>query len=168
MNGSETILEVPRTGGMISSDVLPDNSQLEPCSNDLPDNGFSHSETEPDTHYIPPGLEETYHNDFCHVDFDEDSSMPLIVDLATAGLQISARLSGKPPKKSTVLSCKCFMKCFCVYAINLALLWSPRESSLHSRAQIFVNSSVNKFHSVNKNFDNTLNSLRPMELLAEK
>ena len=91
---------------IISSYILPDNGQLEPCSDDLPDNGFSHSETDPDTPSLPPGLEETDHNDFCHVDFDEDSSMPPIVDLATAGLQISARLSGKPPNKSTVFHAK--------------------------------------------------------------
>ena len=38
---------------MISSDILPDNGQLEPCSDDLPYNGFSHSETDPDTPYLP-------------------------------------------------------------------------------------------------------------------
>ena len=69
---SETKLEVSCTGGVISSDVLPDNGQLEPCSNGLPDNGFSHSETDPDTPSLPPGLEETDHNYFRHVDFDED------------------------------------------------------------------------------------------------
>ena len=56
MYGSEPKLEVPRTGVMISSDVLPDNGQLEPCSENLPDNGFSHSETDPDTPSLPPGL----------------------------------------------------------------------------------------------------------------
>ena len=71
---------------MIISNVLPDNGHLEPCSNDLPDKGFLHLETEPDTTSIPPGLEETNNNDFCHVDFDEDSSIPLIADLSTAGL----------------------------------------------------------------------------------
>ena len=71
---------------MVSSDVLPDNGQLEPCLDDLPDNGFSHSETGPDTPSLPPGLEETDHNDFCHVDFDEYSNIPTIVYLATIGL----------------------------------------------------------------------------------
>ena len=86
MYGSELKLEVPRTGGMISSDVLPDNGQLESCSDNLPDNGFLHSETDPDTPYLPIGLEETDHNYFCHVDFDEASIIPRIVDLATTGL----------------------------------------------------------------------------------
>ena len=153
---------------MLSSDVLPDNSQLEPFSDDLTYNGFSHSETDPDTPSLLPGLEDTDHNVFCRVVFDEYSSMPLIVDLATAGLRISARLAGDPPNKSTVLSYKTIMMCFCVYGIALALLWSPRESCLHSQAQIFVNTSVNIFHSTNKNFDNTLNALHPMALLAEK
>ena len=54
---------------MISSNVLPDNGQMGPRSNNLPDNGFSHSETNPDTLSIPPGLEDTDHNVFCHVDF---------------------------------------------------------------------------------------------------
>ena len=64
MYGSATKLEVPRTGGMISSNVLHDKGQLEPCSKDLPDNYLSHSETDPDTPSLPPGLEETDHNDF--------------------------------------------------------------------------------------------------------
>ena len=76
MYGSEPKLEVPHTVSMISSDVLPDNGKLEPCSEILPDNGLFHSETDPDTTSLPPVLEETDHNDFCHVDFDEASSMP--------------------------------------------------------------------------------------------
>ena len=88
MYGYEPKLEVARTVGMISSDVLPDNSQLEPCSDDLSDNGFLHSETDPDIPSLTSVLEETDNNYFCHVDFDEYSSMPLIIDLATAGLLI--------------------------------------------------------------------------------
>ena len=103
----------------------------------LPDNGVLHSKTDTDTPSLPPGLEETDHNNFCHVDFDEYSSMPPIVDIATSGLQISARLAGKLPNKSPRLSCKTIMKCLCVYGIPLASLWLPREISLHSRAQIF-------------------------------
>ena len=87
---------------MISSNVFPDNVQLEPCSENLPENSFLHSETDPDTSSLLPGLEDTDHNDLRHVDFYEDSSMPLIVDLATTGLRRSARLYGKPPNKSTV------------------------------------------------------------------
>ena len=132
MYGSEPKLEVLRTGGMISSDVLPDNGQLEPCSNNLPDNCFSHSENYPDTPSLPLSLEETDHNDFHHVDFDEDSRIPLIVEFSTAGLQRLARLYGKPPNNINVLSCKIIMKYFCVYGIALAMLWLPRESSLHS------------------------------------
>ena len=126
--GSEPKLEIPRTGGMISSDVLPDNSQRKPCSDEFTDNGFLHSENDPDTPSLPPGLEENDHNDFRHVDFDEYSSMTPIVDLDAAGLRRLARLYGKPPNKSTFLSCKIIIKCFCVYGIALVSLWSPRES----------------------------------------
>ena len=42
------------------------------------------------------------------------------------------------------------------------------KSSLHSQAHFFVNTSVNRFHYANNNFESTLNDLRPMELLAEK
>ena len=108
---------------MISSNILPDSGQLEPCYDDLPDNGFSHSETDPDTTSLSPGLKETNQNDFLHVDFEEDSSIPLIADRATAGLLRSTRLNGKPPNKSTVFSYKIIMKCFCVYGIALASLW---------------------------------------------
>ena len=72
MYGFEPNLEVPRTGVMISSDVVPANGQLEPCLEDLPDNGFLHSEADPETPSLTTGLEETDHNDFRHVDFDED------------------------------------------------------------------------------------------------
>ena len=94
--------------------------------------------------------------------------MPLIVNLETAGLLRLDFISGKPPNKSTVLSCKTIMKCFCVYGIALSSLWQPRESSMQSQAQIVANASVNTFHSADKNFDNTLNALYPMELLVEK
>ena len=72
MYGSEPKLEVSRTGGMISYGVLLDNGKLETCSDNLQENGFSHSETDPDTPSLPLGLEETYHNDVRLVDFDED------------------------------------------------------------------------------------------------
>ena len=45
-----------------------------------------HSETDPDTPSLPPGLEETYHNGFRRVYFDEDSSTPPISHLTTADL----------------------------------------------------------------------------------
>ena len=34
-----------------------------------------------------PNLEDTDNNYNCHIDFNEDSSMPSIIDLATAGLR---------------------------------------------------------------------------------
>ena len=62
--------------------------------------------TDPDTPYIPPGLEETDDNYKLHVDFDEYSSIPLVVYLATADLQILACFDGKPPNKRTVFDAK--------------------------------------------------------------
>ena len=62
--------------------------------------------TDPDTPYILPGLEETDDNYKRHVDFDEDPSIPLIVDIATAGLQILACFDGKPPNKRSVFDAK--------------------------------------------------------------
>ena len=98
------------------------------------------------------------------IDFGNESGMPPIVDLATAGLRrlprIAAKQSGKNHSGS---SCNTVMKCFCVFGIALASLWTPGESSLHCRAQNLVFASVNMFHSANQNFDNTLNALHPMK-----
>ena len=124
MNDSHPNLEVPQTGGIISPNVIPDNGHLEPCSDNSPDN--------PPTPPLPPGLEETDCNNVRHIDFGENSNMPPIVDLATAGLQRLARLAGKLPNKKTGLSCATVMKCFCAFGIPLALLWSSGETTLHS------------------------------------
>ena len=59
------------------------------------------------------------------------------------------------------------MKCFCVFGIALASLWTPGESSLHCRVQNLVFASVNFFDSANQNFDSTLNALHPIAFLAE-
>ena len=60
------------------------------------------------------------------------------------------------------------MKCFCVFGVAMVSLWTPGESSLYCQTQKLVFASVNTFHSVNQNFDSTLNALHPMSLLAEK
>ena len=60
------------------------------------------------------------------------------------------------------------MRCFCVFGIAMASLWTPGESSLHCRIQNLVFASVNVFYSANHNFDSTLNALHPMAFLAEK
>ena len=60
------------------------------------------------------------------------------------------------------------MKCFCVFGVAMASLWTPGESSLYCRTQNLVFASVNTFHSANQNFDSTLNALHSMALLAEK
>ena len=42
-----------------------------------------------------PNLEDTANNDNGHIDFNNDSSMPSIIDLATAVLRQSPRISAK-------------------------------------------------------------------------
>ena len=44
-------------------------------------------------------LEDTANDDNCHVDFKVDSSMPSIIDLATAGLQQLTRIAIKQSEK---------------------------------------------------------------------
>jgi hypothetical protein len=59
------------------------------------------------------------------------------------------------------------MKCFCVLGLALAPCWSLELSNLHDRAQNLVFATVNSFHSAHMNFDNKLNMLHPMALMAE-
>ena len=60
------------------------------------------------------------------------------------------------------------MKCFCVFCVVMASLWTPGTISLYCQTQKLVFASVNTFHSANQFFDSTLNALHPMVLLAEK
>ena len=61
-------------------------------------------------------LEDTANDDNCHIDFHVDSSMPSIIDLATAGLRQSPRIAIKQSDKNhSSLSCNTIMKCFCVF-----------------------------------------------------
>ena len=46
-----------------------------------------------------PNLEDTANNDNGHIDFNDNSSMPLIMDLATAGLRRSPRIAAKESEK---------------------------------------------------------------------
>ena len=46
-----------------------------------------------------PNLEDTANNDNGHIYFNDDSSIPSIVDLATAGLQQSPRIAAKESEK---------------------------------------------------------------------
>ena len=116
-----------------------------------------------------PNLEDTANHDNCHIAFNEDSSMPSIIDLATSGLWRSHCIATKESEKiHSSLSCNTIMKCFCVFVVAMASLWTPGESSFYFQTQKLVLASVNKFHSANQNFDSTLNALHPMALLAEK
>ena len=60
------------------------------------------------------------------------------------------------------------MKCFCVFGVEMASLWTPGESSLYCQTQNLVFDSANTFHSDDQYFDSTLNALQPMPLLEEK
>ena len=114
-------------------------------------------------------LEDTANNDNCHIDFNKDLSIHSIIYLATSGLRRSPRISEKESDKNHyVLSCNTIMKCFCVFGVAMASLWTPGESSLYCRTQKLVFASVNTFHLANQNFDSALNALHLMVLLAEK
>ena len=114
-------------------------------------------------------MEDTANNDNGHIDFNDDSSIPSIIDLATDGLRRSPRISAKKSEKNHyILSCNTIMKCFCVFGVTMASLWTPGESSLYCRTQKLVFASVNTVHLDNQNFDIILNALHPMALLAEK
>ena len=74
-------------------------------------------------------VEETSDINICCIDFRDDSNMPSIVDLASAGLLQSPCLSGKPPtEKGTWFTCNTIMNCLCVFGIYLASFWSPESS----------------------------------------
>ena len=116
-----------------------------------------------------PNLEDTANNDNGHIDFNANSSMPLMINLATTGLRQSPRIAAKESEKIHYsLSCNTIMKCFCVFSVAMTSLWTPRESSLYCQIPKLVFASVNTFHSANQSFDSTLNALHLMALLAEK
>ena len=94
------------------------------------------------------------------------SLMPPMLDLKTAEPRRSPRIAAHEQKPW--YKCNVIYKCFCVLSVAAVLSWSPDASSLHSRGQNLVFATVNSFHSANQNFDNTLNNLHPMALLAEK
>ena len=65
-----------------------------------------------------PNLEDTANNDNGHIDFDNNSSMPSIINMATTGLRRSPRIAAKESEKNnSSLSCNTIMKCFCVFGV---------------------------------------------------
>ena len=60
------------------------------------------------------------------------------------------------------------MRCFCTLGAAASTLWSAEVSHLASKSQNLVFTTVNTYYIANQSFDNTLNSLHPMALLAEK
>ena len=93
-----------------------------------------------------PNLEDTANNDNGHIDFNENSSMPSIINLATTGLRRSPRISAKESEKiHSSLSCNTIMKCFCVFGVAMTSLWTPGERSLYFQTQKLVFASVIHF-----------------------
>ena len=95
-----------------------------------------------------------------------DSKMPPILDLQQAGLRRSPRIAAQ--QKKPWYKCNLIAKSFCFLTVATTLHWAPSFNSLHSSGQNLVYATVNSFHSANQNFDNTLNMLHPMALMAEK
>ena len=57
-------------------------------------------------------LEDTANNDNGHIDFNDNSSMPSIINLATTGLRQSPHIVSKESEKiHSSLSCNTVMKC---------------------------------------------------------
>ena len=116
-----------------------------------------------------PNLEDTANNDNGHIDFNNNLSMPSIINLATTGLRRLPRIAAKESEKiHSSLSCNTIMKCFYVFGVAMTSLWTPGETSLYCQTQKLIFASVNIFHSANQNFDSTLIDLHPMALLTEK
>ena len=98
-----------------------------------------------------PNLEDTANNDNGHIDFNDNSSMPSIINLATNGLRQLPRIAAKESEKNhSSLSSNTIMKCLCAFSVAMASLWTPGESYLYFQTQKLVFASVNTFHSANK------------------
>ena len=70
-----------------------------------------------------PNLEDTANNDNGHIKFNDNSSMPSIINLATTGLRRSPRIAKKESEKNhSSLSCNTIMKCFCVFGVAMTSL----------------------------------------------
>ena len=100
------------------------------------------------------------------ISFDSDSSMPPIIDFSTAGLRRSGRIK-KQPNHFTFGS---FFTMICAFGMATSSVsqWTSTIDTTHTIAQNFAFASVQRFHSANKCFDNTLNALHPMVLMAGK
>ena len=99
----------------------------------------SHSENTADT--APAFPSESHFETIINM----DSDMPPIVDLTTAGLRRSPRISAQKADSSysSWFTCNTIMKCVCVFGVVLASPWSPSPSKLHSHAQNLVFATVN-------------------------
>ena len=117
----------------------PDNTQHPPSVMQQPSamHPFSSAESpifQQNSLAESPNLEDTANNDNGHIDFNGNSSMPSIINLATTGLRRSPRIAAKESEKNnSSLSCNIIMKCFCVFGVAMTSLWTPGESSLYCK-----------------------------------
>ena len=109
--------------------------------------------------------DHTSASDYDIVSFDDGSSMPPIVDFATAGLCQSYRSKTKPNRFVSYLTI--FPK-VCVIGFVMAAIWSPLTSNFHPAAQNMVFAMANTYHSANQCFDGTLNCLHHKASIAGK
>ena len=96
-------------------------------------------------------------------DEGDDLTMPHMVDLASQGLRRSPRLANQERKN---YACS-MLKKFCAFGMVLvAVLSQPLHVFSHAHA--CVKSAVYQCATVNANFDQTLNSIHHMVLVAEQ
>ena len=100
------------------------------------------------------------------VNFDNDSSMPPIIDFSTAGL----RRSSRKRTKSNGLTFGSFFVKICAFGLALirSSTWNPVFGVTYSPAQNMAFATVNRFHDANRCFGGSLNCHHPMALLAGK
>ena len=145
--------------------VPPDMSGQEILFGEDPSTAQNCEDTQPLSTTTNSNLQDSQIGAKDFIDFGE-SEMPPIIDLQRAGLRRSPRLAAQQAKPW--YKCNLISRCFCVLLAATTLNWAPSVDYIHSRGQNLVFGTVNAFHTANQNFDNTLNHLHPMALLAEK
>ena len=154
----------------LDDDVLPAAININASAEELPQTDFNvQPSIEESSSDISEGAQE---NNIAqdYVEFDANSKMPPILNLQTAGLRRSPRIAAMKSKSSTSsrFNCTTLMRCFCTLGAAATTIWSADVSHLASSSQNLVFTTVNSYHMANQLFDNTLNSLHSMALLAEK
>ena len=92
--------------------------------------------------------------------------MPPIVDITTAGLRRSTCVR-KEPLHFTFKSFFTFVCAFGSGSLSF-LSWAQDPSVFYSAAENMAFATVNQYHSADRRFDDTLNSLHPMAFVVGK